>query len=259
MKLKLYQVDAFTSELFKGNPAAVVPLPEWLDDETMQNIGLENNLSESAFFVKEGNHYHIRWFTPKVEVPLCGHATLASSYVIFNHLKPDLNKIHFQSKSGELIVTKENDLITLNFPANKPQPAAPHPKILEAVTTRPKEILLNKSYLAIFEDENTVRNMKINVRALDNLNESGLIISAKGNDVDFVSRFFLPTAGIDEDPVTGYAHTILTPYWSEKLNKKNLHALQVSKRGGELWLEDLGDRVKISGKAKLYMIGEIYL
>jgi PhzF family phenazine biosynthesis protein len=259
MNLQVYQIDAFTSELFKGNPAAVVPLQEWLNDETMQNIGLENNLSETAFFVKDGDRYHIRWFTPTIEVPLCGHATLASAYVIFNYLEPDLKKIHIQSKSGELIVTKENDLISLNFPVNKPKPVEPHPKILEAVTTLPKEILFNESYLAIFEDEDAVRNMKINIRELDNLKDAGLIISARGNQVDFVSRFFIPALGIDEDPVTGFAHTILTPYWSEKLNKKQLHALQVSKRGGELWLEALGDRVKISGKARLYMIGEIYL
>lgn len=259
IKLKLYQVDAFTSELFKGNPAAVVPLKEWLDDETMQNIGLENNLSETAFFVKEGDHYHIRWFTPTMEVPLCGHATLASAFVIFDYLEPDLDRILFHSKSGELIVTKKSDLISLNFPANKPKPVEPHPQILEAVTSPPKEILFNDSYLAIFEDEDTIRNMKINIRALDNLNEAGLIISARGNQVDFVSRFFIPAAGIDEDPVTGFAHTILTPYWSEKLSKKKLHALQVSNRGGELWLEDLEDRVKISGKATQYMIGEIYL
>lgn len=257
-KLKLYQIDAFTSELFKGNPAAVVPLKEWLDEEIMQNIGLENNLSETAFFVQEGTRYHIRWFTPKTEVSLCGHATLASSYVIFNYLQPDLNTIHFFSKSGELIVTRANDMISLNFPAKRPKPVTPPAPILAAVTIPPKEILFNDSYLAIFEDEDQVRNMKINTRALDNINNAGLIISAKGNQVDFVSRFFIPAVGVDEDPVTGYAHTILTPYWSEKLNKKQLHALQVSKRGGELWLEDLHDRVTISGKARLYMIGEIY-
>lgn len=259
MNLKIYQVDAFTSELFKGNPAAVVPLKEWLDDETMQNIGLENNLSETAFFVEEKGHYHIRWFTPAIEVPLCGHATLASAFVIFNYLHPHLTKIYFRSKSGELIVSRENDLISLNFPANRPKPAEPPPPILQALASPPKEILFNDSYLAIFENEDTVRNMKLNIRALDNLNDAGLIISAPGNKVDFVSRFFIPAAGIDEDPVTGYAHTILTPYWSEKLNKKQLYALQKSKRSGELWLEDLGDRVKISGRAKLYMIGEIYL
>lgn len=259
MNLQIYQVDAFTSELFKGNPAAVVPLQEWLDDETMQNIGLENNLSETAFFVEEEDHYHIRWFTPAIEVPLCGHATLASAYVIFSYLHPHLTKIYFQSKSGELIVTKDNDLISLNFPSNKPKPFEPPPPILEALTSPPIEILFNDSYLAIFEHEDTVRNMKLKIRALENLNNAGLIISARGNQVDFVSRFFIPVAGIDEDAVTGYAHTILTPYWSEKLNKKQLHALQVSKRGGELWLEDWGDRVKISGKARLFMIGEIDL
>lgn len=259
MKLQIYQVDAFTSELFGGNPAAVIPLNEWLPDEAMQNIGLENNLSETAFFVKEGNEYQIRWFTPTVEVPLCGHATLASAYVIFNFFEESANELHFLSKSGELIVTKEKNLISLNFPANKPKPAEPDPKILEAVTAEHKEILLNKTYLAIFDDEETVRNMKPNIRVLDDLDADGLIISAKGNEVDFVSRYFVPTAGIDEDPVTGYAHTILTPYWSEKLNKKKLHALQVSERGGELWLEDLGDRVKISGNTTLYLKGEIYI
>jgi len=258
MKLPIYQVDAFTKELFTGNPAAVVPLNEWLPDYTMQKIAQENNLAETAFFVWEEDHYHIRWFTPAIEVPLCGHATVASAYVIYNFLKPELETIRLQSKSGELLVTKEDGLISLNFPANKPEPVEAPKQLLEAVPIKPNQVLFNKSYLAIFDSEEIIRSMKPDIRALEELHEFGLIISAKGDNYDFVSRFFVPGAGIDEDPVTGFAHTLFTPYWSEQLGKKKMKAYQASARGGEVFVENLeNDRVKLSGNAVLYMKGEI--
>jgi PhzF family phenazine biosynthesis protein len=258
MKLSIYQVDAFTKELYKGNPAAVIPLDEWLPDELMQKIGLENNLSETAFFVKKNNRYHIRWFTPKVEVPLCGHATLASSFVIFNMIEKDSDEIVFDSKSGELIVTKNKELISLNFPAKKPVQIDPPQTLLDAMPTEPKEVFFNTSFLAIFEDENIVRNMTPDLNILANIKEDGLIISAPAKEYDFVSRFFVPNVGINEDPVTGYAHTILTPYWAEKLGKNRMKAYQASSRGGEVFVELLkNERVKISGYAALYMMGEI--
>lgn len=259
MKLPIYQIDAFANELYKGNPAAVVPLKEWLPVSVMQNIALENNLSETAFFVYDKGYYHIRWFTPAVEVPLCGHATLASSFVIFNFLEENIKEIKFMSKSGELIVTRHKDLITLNFPSKKPLPIKAPQNLLNAIPVEPKEVLFNTSLLAVFDNEEIVREMKPNMSALAELKEDGLIITAPGKKYDFVSRYFVPNAGIEEDPVTGYAHTILTPYWSERLGKQKLKAYQASKRGGQVFVENLGDRVKISGYAILYLKGEIEL
>jgi len=257
MKFTIYQVDAFTSELFGGNPAAVIPLEEWLDDAVMQNIALENNLSETAFIVKENDNYHIRWMTPTVEVPLCGHATLASSFVMFNILEPSLEKIVFNSKSGELIVTRDNDMISLDFPANKPEPVEFNRKLIDAIPQEPKELLRNDAHVAVYGDEKTIRQISPDLRVILTEAPGGLIVTAPGDDVDFVSRYFVPSSGIDEDPVTGYAHTVLTPYWSEKLRKDKLHANQVSQRGGDLYVEDLKGRVKISGRAVLYLKGEI--
>jgi PhzF family phenazine biosynthesis protein len=257
MKLTLYQVDAFTDKLFGGNPAAVIPLDKWLDDAVMQNIALENNLSETAFIVKENENYHIRWMTPAVEVPLCGHATLASSFVLFNFLQPELEKIVFNSLSGELVVTREDDLISMDFPANKPEPVGFNRKLIDAIPQEPNEMLQNDAYVAVYDNEKTVMDISPDLRVISKEAPGGLIVTAPGNNVDFVSRFFVPSAGIDEDPVTGYAHTVLTPYWSERLGKNKLHANQVSKRGGDLYVEDLKGRVKISGRAVLYMKGEI--
>ena len=259
MALKIYQVDAFTNELFKGNPAAVCPLNEWLDDKTMQNIAAENNLSETAFFVKEDKHYKIRWFTPTVEIPLCGHATLASAFIIFNFLDKNLKKINFNSKSGILSVSRTENLITLNFPYLIVKKVDTPKEIIDSVKIEPTEVFFNKSYLALYKDENTIRNIKPDFALLKEIHTHGLIVTAPGDNVDFVSRFFVPDAGINEDPVTGYAHTILTPFWAKKLGKTKLHAKQLSKRGGELFLEDMGKRVNISGQAKLYMIGEIFI
>ena len=260
MKLQIYQVDAFTSELFGGNPAAVVPLEKWLDDITLQNIAAENNLAETAFFVKEGDHYNIRWMTPTNEVPLCGHATLASGYVIFNFIDKNLKKIKFTSLSGELIVERNGELLTLDFPSNKPEQIEINETITKCFDKKPVEVLINGFYiLIIFDSEEYVRNYTPNIELLKKVHDHGVIISAKGKEADFVSRMFAPNDGINEDPVTGSSHTVLVPYWSEKLGKKNFRALQVSKRGGELFCENLGERVKISGKAALYLEGTVFL
>jgi PhzF family phenazine biosynthesis protein len=259
MKLRIYQVDAFTDKVFSGNPAAVVPLENWLDDNILQNIALENNLSETAFFVQEKEGYKIRWFTPTSEVDLCGHATLASSFVLFNIHGYESNKIVFNSRSGELIVEKENELISLNFPARNPQVIDSDKLIVEALTEEPKEVLFDKSTVCLFDNEETVRNLNPNIKDFLKVKTHGIIITAPGDSVDFVSRFFAPDVGIDEDPVTGYAHTLLIPYWAKRLNKEKLHALQVSQRGGELFCENLDNIVKISGKAVLYLEGEIFI
>ncbi len=257
MRIPLYQVDAFTDKLFAGNPAAVCPLDQWLDSAVMQNIAAENNLSETAFFIREGGGYHIRWMTPTSEVNLCGHATLASAFVIFQYLEKSLTKIVFQSRSGELIVTREGDLISLNFPARKPAPQTPPGTLLEVFPVAPCEVLFNQTFLLVFQSESEIRTMKPDIKKLLEVPTHGAIITARGEAVDFVSRFFAPDVGIEEDPVTGYAHTLLVPYWADKLGKKKLHALQVSKRGGELFCEYLQDRVKISGRAVLYFEGSI--
>lgn len=260
MKQSVYIVDAFTAKLFAGNPAAVCPLDSWLSEELMQKIAMENNLSETAFFVKENENYHIRWFTPTVEVPLCGHATLASSYIIFNFIEKNAEEIKFNSKSGELIITRNSDLISLNFPANKPGKVEITKEVIGALKAEPKELLFNKSYLAVFETEEEIRNLKPDFREFEKVHSDGIIITAPGNKSDFVSRYFVPSAGIDEDPVTGFAHTLLTPFWSERLDKNELHAFQISQRGGELFVENLpNNRVKISGKAVIYSQGSIFL
>lgn len=259
MKLKLYQVDAFTEKLFGGNPAAVCPLDRWLDDELLQNIAAENNLSETAFFVKTDKGYQLRWFTPTVEVDLCGHATLAAAYILFNVLKIEETSIAFNSLSGQLFVAKSGELITLDFPSGNSVKIETTAKHLNCINTSPLEVYQAKKMMFILRDESEVRNAVPNFEEIIKLETDGLIITAKGNDVDFVSRYFAPHAGIPEDPVTGSAHTILTPHWSNKLNKKKLIALQVSGRGGSLICEDCNDRVKISGNAVLYSEGEIYL
>jgi PhzF family phenazine biosynthesis protein len=260
MNLPIYQVDAFASKIFSGNPAAVVPLEKWIDDSTMQNIAAENNLAETAFFVKEKDAYHIRWMTPTVEVPLCGHATLASAYVIFNFIEKDATKIKFLSKSGELFVEREREMLSLNFPSNKPHETEIPKEIFECFEKEPVEILSNGFFLfVVFDSEDFIKKYQPKIDLLKKIHSHAVIITAKGDSVDFVSRMFAPNSGIDEDPVTGSAHTVLTPYWSEKLGKKKLIAHQTSQRGGELLCEDLGSRIKISGKTVLYLTGSIYL
>lgn len=259
MKLKIYQVDAFTDKLFGGNPAAVCPLNEWLDDKTLQNIAAENNLSETAFFVKKGNKYHLRWMTPTVEVDLCGHATLASAYVLFEVLKQEEKEICFESLSGDLVVTKDDGLIKLNFPARKPRVVEMTAQHINCINYAPQSVHFHTKLMFVVNSEEEVKNAIPNFDEIAKLNSDGLIITAEGKEVDFVSRYFAPHAGIPEDPVTGSAHTVLTPFWSEKLGKKRLTALQVSKRGGSLICEDLDERVSIAGNAVLYSVGEIYL
>ena len=259
MKIPLYQVDAFTSKVFGGNPAAVCPLEEWLSDELMQAIAAENNLSETAFFVREGDGFRLRWFTPVMEVDLCGHATLASAHVLFHHLRYRRGPIHFYTLSGLLEVGRDGSLLCMDFPARAPSSVqAPQP-LLDGLGRIPAGVFKARDYMAVFEREEDVRAIQPNLSALMELDCLGIIATAPGRNVDFVSRFFAPRAGIPEDPVTGSAHTMLVPYWAQRLGKKSLHALQVSKRGGELFCEHRGERVSIAGGAVTYAVGTIYL
>lgn len=258
MKLRIYQVDAFASGLFKGNPAAVVPLTERLPDQLMQQIAAENNLSETAFFIPEGDRFHIRWFTPKSEVNLCGHATLATAHVLFNELNFQKTQIAFNSRKDILTVEKIDDKLQLNFPADLVQPVEPVPAFAESMGFAPAAIFKGRTdYLLLFDSEEIIRNMNPNFHLLKQTDARGIIVTAKGNDVDFVSRFFAPGVGIDEDPVTGSAHTTLVPFWSDKFHKTEMKALQLSERGGELWCTLAGNRVLIAGKAVTYLRGEI--
>jgi len=260
MELLLYQIDAFTDRLFAGNPAAVVPLQQWLPETTMQAIAAENNLSETAFFVRNENRAHIRWFTPLSEVKLCGHATLASAWVWFHHIAPQSDTIVFDSLSGPLTVTRAGDLLTLDFPA---QPSLPFPvttPLINALGVTPEEChLAGEDWLVVVDSVATVQELQPQFEAIMQLDCRGVIVTARGDDCDFVSRFFAPKVGIAEDPVTGSAHTKLVPYWADKLGKQQLHARQLSKRGGELFCELRGNRVLISGRAVPYLTGTITL
>lgn len=261
MKHSIYQVDAFAESVFSGNPAAVCPLHQWLSDDMMQKIAMENNLAETAFYVKQGHQYIIRWFTPKVEVDLCGHATLAAAFVLFNHENHSGDVIHFHSpRSGDLMVTRQGELLTLNFPTDVFGQIALNDEILTAFDTTPRLAFKGKTdYLLVFNTEEEIREITPVFDAIAKLKGRGVMITAQGNEVDFVSRFFAPQSGIDEDPVTGSAHTTLIPYWSEQLGKTELTAMQLSERKGYLQCRYLNDRVEISGKGKLYLKGEIYL
>lgn len=260
MKLDIYQVDAFTEKIFAGNPAAICPLDEWISAESMQKIALENNLSETGFFVKNGDVYEIRWFTPTFEIDLCGHATLASAFVIFEVLKAEHSLVKFHShKSGELSVEKNGDVLTLDFPS-RPVSGADAPEgLIKAIGKSPKEILKARDYFLVYENEQEVADIKPDFTELLKIDAHGFIVTAKGETADFVSRFFAPEVGVFEDPVTGSAHCNLIPYWAEKLGKNKLFARQISERGGELFCELRGDRVKIGGRAALYLKGEIYI
>ncbi len=260
MKLPIYQIDAFTNKVFSGNPAAVCPLEKWLDDKTLQIIAAENNLSETAFFVKQDKFFELRWFTPTMEVDLCGHATLASAFVVFNYLDSSLNEISFKTrKAGTLVVKKENDLIAMDFPSRKALPGKTSNVLIQAFKQTPVEVLLARDYLVVFETEEQIKSLKPDMNRIMLLDSLGVIATAPGKKSDFVSRFFAPKAGVPEDPVTGSAHSTLIPYWAERLNKKELHALQISPRGGELFCQDMGERVKIAGRAVLYLDGTICL
>ncbi len=257
MKLPLYQVDAFTSEVFRGNPAAVVPLERWLDDEILQWIAAENNLSETAYFVREPEGFRIRWFTPMVEVALCGHATLASAWVLFSKLEPGRDAVTFASRSGPLTVTREDGRLVLDFPARPATAWEAPPALAAALGAAPLETLRAMDVLLVFGDEARVRALRPDFGALAKVDTRGVIVTAPGKDADFVSRFFAPRVGVPEDPVTGSAHCTLVPYWAARLGKSALHARQVSARGGELWCELRGDRVRIAGQAAPYLTGTI--
>lgn len=260
MKLKIYQIDAFAESVFGGNPAAVCILNSWLSDSLMQNIAAENNLAETAFAVKESDTYELRWFTPELEVDLCGHATLATAFVIFNYYHHNENTIRFFSpRSGELIVERqEGGQMTMDFPTDEINNVASNPEINNAISATPMLTIKGKTdYMLVYDNQTAIENIRPNFHLLDQLDCRGVIVTAPGKEVDFVSRFFAPQCGIPEDPVTGSAHTTLTPFWSTKLNKTVLTAKQISKRGGELTCKYMGNRVKISGNAVCYLIGEI--
>jgi PhzF family phenazine biosynthesis protein len=259
MELILYQIDAFTDKVFRGNPAAVCPLDNWLTDSELQVIAEENNLSETAFYVPVEEGFHLRWFTPKAEVDLCGHATLASAFVIFNYSDYAADTVKFETRSGQLAVTKSNDLLVMNFPSQPAKPCATPLLLVQGLGKEPIEVLSSEDYMAVFENEDDVIALKPNFYALNKLDLRGVMVTAKGKDVDFVSRFFAPRYGINEDPVTGSAHCALTPYWAGKLNKTKLIAKQVSKRTGYIECELKGNRVFLAGKAVKYMEGKIEL
>ncbi|MEM6516672.1 MAG: PhzF family phenazine biosynthesis protein [Bacteroidota bacterium] len=260
MQISIYQIDTFTNQIFKGNPAAVCPLNCWIDDQLMQKIAVENNLSETAFFVKTQNGYQIRWFTPTTEVDLCGHATLAAAHVLYHHLNYDAEQINFESKSGILTVMINDDFYTLGFPSDKLKKIDLSQELIKPFEIGPLEAHRGKTdYILVFENEATIKDLRPNLLELSKIDARGIIVTAKGNQCDFVSRFFGPRVGVDEDPVTGSAHTSLIPYWSKILNKTELTAQQVSKRGGQLKCKYNGERVEISGQAVTFLKGTINL
>lgn len=260
MKLAIYQVDAFTDHLFAGNPAAVVPIGnEWPMDDVLQKVAIENNLSETAFFQDQGDVFELRWFTPEFEIDLCGHATLATAYVIFNHMGFPKDQIVFETMSGPLIVKRRNHLIQLDFPTRIPEKTQMMEELKSALSIQPNEVLKSRDWVLVFESESDVRALKLEASLDPKLfDKGGIVCTAKGDGVDFVSRFFFPGSGVlFEDPVTGSSHCSLIPYWSEKLGKKEMIAYQLSERKGYLNCTDLGDRVLIAGNAITYLIGEI--
>jgi len=261
MKLKLYVVNAFAESEFGGNPAGVISLREWLTEGLMQQIAMQNNLAETAFIVPQEDEYAIRWFTPAVEVALCGHATLGSAHVFYDHLGYKKDKITFHSKSGPLHVSKKDDgRLTLDFPADIAQTTALIPEIEEGLKIKPLEVYKGTTdYMVVLENQQAIENLSPDFRIIAQLKSRGIIATSKGDETDFVSRCFFPQSGIDEDPVTGSAHTLLTPYWAKKLAKEKLTAIQLSKRKGFLECEMKADRVLISGNARTYLEGEIFI
>jgi PhzF family phenazine biosynthesis protein len=260
MKLTMFQVDAFTRTVFGGNPAAVVPLESWIYDSTMQSIAAENNLSETAFIVPRGGEFEIRWFTPVQEVELCGHATLASGFVVLHHLAPKRELVRFACKAGELQVARDGDRLAMQLPRWAPGPVDAPPSLAEALGAAPRTTLAYGSkYLCVYDDGAEVAALKPDFATLAKLDRYGVIATAPGDahECDFVSRFFAPAAGVDEDPVTGSAHCLLVPYWAERLKRDSLFGKQISKRGGEIWCR-LGDTtVTLTGHVAPYFVGEI--
>lgn len=260
MELPIYQIDAFTTRLFGGNPAAVVPLEQWLPETTMQAIAAENNLSETAFFVREGHGARIRWFTPLCEVKLCGHATLATAWVWFQYVDTHASEVVFDSLSGPLTVTRAGEMLTLDFPAEACVPMQPVALLIDSLGVTPAECYVaGEDWLVVVDSADTVRELRPQIGIIKQLACRGLIVTAHGDDCDFVSRVFAPRVGIDEDPVTGSTHTRLVPYWANRLGKKQMHARQLSQRSGELFCELRGERVLMSGTAVPYMSGTITL
>jgi PhzF family phenazine biosynthesis protein len=259
VKLTMYQIDAFADRTFAGNQACVCPLTAWLDDHTLQSIAAENNVAETAFFVPKGEGYHLRWCTPTIEVDLCGHATLAAAYVIFTHLRPELQRVSFDTRSGIVTVDREADRLVLDFPSRPGVPENVTDEIVAALGLAPREVLRSRDLMCVFETAEQVRRLKPDMDRVAQLKCLGVIATAPGDepDVDFVSRFFAPQSGIPEDPATGSAHCTLTPYWSARLGRTQLHARQLSSRGAELWLTQCGERVRIAGRAVQYLQGTI--
>ncbi len=261
MKLNLYQIDAFTDKIFGGNPACVVPLESWLPDEILLKIAKENAVAETAFYVINDKRIHLRWFTPEIEMDLCGHATLATAHTLKSILNYPENTIVFDTLSGELLVTIDNDIYTLDFPSRKPVPSELPEIIRDSLNIQPKTVLKSRDYVLIYETEQEIKDIVIDRQTFDtlNLDPGGVIVTAKGSQCDFVSRFFTSQSSILEDPVTGSAHCSLIPYWSEQLGKKEMHAKQLSEREGTLYCVDNGERVLISGKAKTYSTGTCWI
>lgn len=258
MQYDLFQIDAFTDKIFSGNPACVVPLKEWLPDEILINIAKENAVAETAFFVEQNSSFHLRWFTPEMEMDLCGHATLAAAHAINEILQWKGDKIIFKTQSGQLEVAIENSKYTLNFPSRMPKPIEMPDLLSRSLNLQPQEILQARDIVLLYPDEEDIRNIKINRLHFDQLElgTGGVIVTSAGKDCDFVSRFFTPGASVFEDPVTGSAHCSLIPFWSEKLGKETLSARQLSGRGGTLYCQNKQDRVLISGHAKTYFVGK---
>ncbi len=258
MAFDLYQIDAFTDRVFSGNPAAVCPLDTWLGEDVMQAIAAENNLSETAFFVPRGDDFDLRWFTPTCEVDLCGHATLASAYLILSRLDPGREKVTFHSRSGPLTVSREGDLLAMDFPAWERKAISPPEGLGAALGCKARAVYFGRDrHMAVFSSAADVRGLGPDMGALARVSPGRVIVTAAGDDCDFVSRFFAPGSGIDEDPVTGSSHCLLVPYWADRLGKSDLHARQVSARGGELYCRHRGERVVIAGRAALYLAGRV--
>jgi PhzF family phenazine biosynthesis protein len=261
LELPIYQVDAFADALFGGNPAAVVPMRDWLPDAVLQSIAAENNLAETAFLVAEGDTYALRWFTPAAEVPLCGHATLASAFIVFEFLQPGRRQVTFTTRcAGPLAVSQSGALLQMDFPAKPPGPVTMPDGLIDALGARPRELLANGKLFAIFESAAEVRSLAPDFRKLARIDFDGVVATAPGGDgIDFVSRYFAPHLGIDEDPVTGSAHCLLVPYWAKILGRSKVTGRQISARGGTVHGEDHGARVGLSGQARLYLEGRIFL
>jgi PhzF family phenazine biosynthesis protein len=257
MQLPYFRVSAFTSNPFSGNPAGVCPLERWLADELLQRIAAENNLSETAYLVREKDFFHLRWFTPAVEVDLCGHATLASAFVLFTELGFNEPSVRFQTRSGWLSAARKKDLVELDFPSRPPEPCDAPDMLIKGLGAEPREVLKSRDYFAVFDSATDVAALKPDFELLSRVESLGIIVTAPDETVDFVSRFFAPRAGINEDPVTGSAHCTLIPFWAQRLSKTTLSAKQISPRGGELYCRLEGDRVAIGGRAAIYSRGSL--